>query len=74
MHEKCIYTSANHFAAVGSIQLSTEGTKLWPAIFGGGKKGVLLMYAIKCGGFTCELKTKGGVVKCILSGLGVKRQ
>jgi len=26
-------TSANHFAAVGSIQLCTEGTKLWPAIF-----------------------------------------
>ncbi|KAG1741477.1 uncharacterized protein EDB91DRAFT_1052476 [Suillus paluster] len=25
--------SANHFASVGSVQLCTEGTKLWPAIF-----------------------------------------
>jgi len=25
--------SANHFAAVSSVQLCTEGTKLWPDIF-----------------------------------------
>ena len=26
-------TSVNHFASVGSVQLCTEGTKLWPPIF-----------------------------------------